>query len=124
MSTSVPLHRPLSPNKVNRETGNRIYLGRSVAFILVSDLYIHELPSKKIYEKTFRTHEMPVRRNVGPTDYPRENVEPTKYPLEKLRPREIPTRKNSDQTIPTRRSFGPLKYPPEEMADPPRHSCT
>ena len=68
----------------------RIYWGRSAAFILISHLYIHEVPTKhprekilvprNIHEKKIRTHEISTRRNFGPTKYPREkNSDPRRH---------------------------------------------
>ena len=54
------------------------------------------------YERKFWTLEIPTRRNLGPTKYPREKV---------LDPRNTHEKKLWTHEIPTRKYFGPTKYP-------------
>ena len=80
-------------------------------FILISYLYIHEVPTKHPWEKNldprnnhkkkFQPHEIPTRKNFGPTKYHEKKIEPTKYSHKKIsNPRNI-----------HEKNFGPTKYP-------------
>ena len=74
-----------------------------------------------IHEKTFRTHEIPTRKNLGPTKYPREKIsDPRNTQGKKFETHEIPTTKIRDpqnthrkifwtHEIPTRKIFRPTK---------------
>ena len=68
-----------------------------------------------IPEKNFRnlkkywTHEIPTRKNVGPTKHPRKKLVLTKYPQGK---------KFWTYKLPTRKILGLSKYPPEKLLDP------
>ena len=55
------------------------------------------------HEKIFWAHEIPTRKNFGPTKYPREKIWTDEGNTHEKKFR---TRK-----IPTRLSFGPTKYP-------------
>ena len=76
--------------------------------------WIHEIPTRKIldprntHEKKFETHKISMRKNVGPTKYPREKIWDPKYPPEKiLDPRNI-----------HEKNLAPTKYPPEQIWNP------
>ena len=74
-----------------------------------------------IHEKTFRIHEIPTRKNLGPTKYPREKIsDPRNTHGKKFETHEIPTTKIRDpqnthrkifwtHEIPTRKIFRPTK---------------
>ena len=54
------------------------------------------------HERKFRTHEIPTRKNLGPTKYPGESF---------LGPRNTHEQKFWPHEIPTSRNFGLTKYP-------------
>ena len=62
------------------------------------------------HEKIFWAHEIPTRKNFGPTKYPREKIWTDEGNTHEKKFR---TRK-----IPTRLSFGPTKYPLEKILNP------
>ena len=60
------------------------------------------------HEKKFCTHEIPTRKNFGPTKYPREKTLDTRNTH---KTRNTPENIFWTHEIPTRKYFGPTKYP-------------
>ena len=56
----------------------------------------------KLHERKFWTHEIPTRKSLGPTKYPREKI---------WDPRNTHEKKFGTHKIPTRKNLGPTKYP-------------
>ena len=56
----------------------------------------------KILERKFWTHEIPTRKNLGPTKHSQEKT---------LDSRNTHGKKIETHDIPTRKNFGPTKYP-------------
>ena len=64
------------------------------------------------HDQKYWTHEIPTRKNFGPTSYPQEKI---LDPREKiLDPRHTHEEKFWTHKIPTRKKFGPTKYPREK----------
>ena len=106
----------------------RIYWGRSTPFILIPDLYIHELPTKHprgkildprtIYEKIFWTYKNTHEKKFGRTNYPRDKIlDPQNTREKKFGRTKYPRDKILDARNTREKKFGRTKYPRDEILD-------